>query len=96
MLIRNGIKLTALAATLAWGLTVIIFGAAAIAAPNSDVYRQSATGPNVAPIAERLDVVRAPEPGRAAATESRLRTVIQRSVKRTDVVESPRTGRGRL
>lgn len=96
MLIRNGNKLTASAATLALGLTVIICASAAIAAPNSDVYRQSATGPNVAPISERLDVVRAPETGRAAAAESRLKTVIQRSVKRNDVVEAPRTGRGRL
>ncbi len=68
----------------------------ASAAPNSDVYRASATGPDAAPISQQLEVVRAPEPGRATAPVSALRTVFRRTIKRTDVVEAPRPGRGRL
>ena len=83
-------------AFVAAGLSLVIGAAAASAAPSSDVYRDSATGPNDAPISQRLEVVRAPEPGRATATERRLKTVIRRTTKRTDVVEAPRTGRGRM
>ncbi len=93
---RTETSRTAFIAVLVGCLTLVVLSTVAIAAPKSDVYRNSATGPNVAPITERLDVVRAPEPGRAAAAESRLRTVFQRTVKRTDVVEAPRPGRGRM
>ena len=93
-LAKSGGTLTA--AVLALGVSLVIGLSAASAAPNSDAYRASATGPTAAPITERLEVVRAPVPGRAAATEARLRTTFERTIRRTDVVEAPRPGRGRM
>lgn len=93
-LAKSGGTLTA--AVLVLGFSLAIGPATAIAAPNSDAYRTSATGPTAAPIMERLEVVRAPVPGRVAATEARLRTTFERTVRRTDVVEAPRPGRGRM
>ena len=96
MFARTDITRRTFATALVGSLALVVVATAAIAAPNSDAYRKSATGPNIAPISERLEVVRAPEPGRAAAAESRLRTEFQRTVRRTDVVEAPRPGRGRM
>ena len=93
---RTDTRRTVYIAALAGWATLLVLSTVAIAQPNSDAYRDSATGPDVAPISEQLDVVRAPEPGRATAAESRLRTVFQRTVKRTDIVEAPRPGRGRM
>jgi hypothetical protein len=84
------------AAALASSLIIAVGSVAASAAPNSDVYRASATGPDAAPISEQLVVVHAPEPGRAVAPVLVLRTVFRRTTKRTDIVEAPQLGRGRM
>ena len=85
-----------IAAALASSLIIAVGSVVVRAAPNSDVYRASATGPDAAPISEQLVVVRAPEPGGAVAPVLVLRTVFRRTTKRTDIVEAPQLGRGRM
>ena len=84
------------AAMAMWCFLIAVGAVTASAAPNNDAYRASATGPNAGPIYQTLEVVRAPEPGRATAVVPALRTVFTRTIKRTDVVEAPRPGRGRM
>ena len=76
---------------------LIAFGSAtAWAAPNNNSYRSPAASPAPGPIYETVGTVRAPEPGRAIAVTPAFRTVFARTVRRTDIVEAPRPGRGRM